>query len=140
MKKLILISILIISRLLSFGQTKEVKHPIDISLENCLNKDGTTSGMISCLNISSEAWDKELNQYYQKLILKLNETDKKNLQESQRKWIKFRDDEFKFIDSLYSQNTGTMWPLLINDNKYNFIKNRALDLKSYYDIIILNSN
>lgn len=46
--------------------------------------------------------DKELNLVYNKIIKKLNETDKKNLIESQRAWIKFRDLNCKFI----SQDPG----------------------------------
>jgi uncharacterized protein YecT (DUF1311 family) len=40
--------------------------------------------------------DKELNSVYNKLIKKLNETDKKNLVEAQKAWIKFRDLDCKF--------------------------------------------
>lgn len=46
--------------------------------------------------------DKELNLVYNKIIKKLNETDKKSLIESQRAWIKFRDLNCKFI----SQDPG----------------------------------
>ncbi|WP_264550162.1 lysozyme inhibitor LprI family protein [Flavobacterium sp. N2820] len=40
--------------------------------------------------------DKELNSVYNKLIKKLSETDKKNLIEAQKAWIKFRDLDCKF--------------------------------------------
>lgn len=40
--------------------------------------------------------DKELNSVYNKLKKKLKETDKKNLIEAQKAWIKFRDMNCKF--------------------------------------------
>ena len=40
--------------------------------------------------------DKELNFVYNKLKKELNETDQKNLIESQKAWIKFRDLNCKF--------------------------------------------
>lgn len=46
--------------------------------------------------------DKELNSVYNKLIKGLKETDKKNLVEAQKAWIKFRDLDCKF----QSQDVG----------------------------------
>ncbi|MBF4470038.1 lysozyme inhibitor LprI family protein [Flavobacterium sp. HJJ] len=46
--------------------------------------------------------DKKLNVVYNKLKKELNETDKKNLIEAQKAWIKFRDLNCKF----YSQDPG----------------------------------
>ena len=40
--------------------------------------------------------DKKLNSEYKKLLKLLKETDKKNLVEAQKAWIKFRDLECKF--------------------------------------------
>jgi uncharacterized protein YecT (DUF1311 family) len=46
--------------------------------------------------------DKKLNSVYSKLMKGLKETDKKNLVEAQKAWIKFRDLDCKF----QSQDTG----------------------------------
>lgn len=43
-----------------------------------------------------EKVDKELNSVYKKLKKELKETDKKNLIEAQKAWIKFRDLNCKF--------------------------------------------
>ncbi|MTH14275.1 lysozyme inhibitor LprI family protein [Flavobacterium sp. LC2016-01] len=40
--------------------------------------------------------DKKLNSVYNKLMKGLEETDKKNLVEAQKAWIKFRDLDCKF--------------------------------------------
>jgi uncharacterized protein YecT (DUF1311 family) len=50
--------------------------------------------------------DKELNSVYDKLIKKLNETDKKNLVEVQKAWIKFRDLDCKFQSQVPGDGEG----------------------------------
>ncbi len=47
-------------------------------------------------------WDKRLNQVYRKLMIKLSPKQRKLLRESQRKWLQYRDREFKFIESFYT--------------------------------------
>lgn len=141
LKKLIKCSILLgffLNQVETFSQTNKL-HPIEISTKNCINNDGTTLGMITCLETAIKEWDIELNKNYKKLISLLGETDKNNLQESQREWIIFRDKEYIFNGSLYSKKEGTMWPLLIIENKNNLVKARAIELKEYYDLLILSS-
>ena len=50
---------------------------------------------------------------------------------AQRKWIEYRDLEFKFQSALYATMEGTMYqPMAVND-RMEVVKKRALDLKSY---------
>ncbi|HLT24476.1 MAG TPA: lysozyme inhibitor LprI family protein [Ignavibacteria bacterium] len=65
MKKLLILFILFLSFFTfteTFTQTKE--HPIDAWVSNCMDKDGSTMGMIKCSDSAAVLWDKELNTVY----------------------------------------------------------------------------
>ena len=114
------------------------KHPIDIKVEDCLaiGSNQTTVGMIACIQIAMEEWDAEPNKYYKLLMnnLDINEQDK--LRDAQRQWLAFRDKEFEFIGTRYGNMEGTIFNIIEADSRNNFVKQRALELKSYYDILI----
>src|SRR5882672_8460100 len=80
---------------------EETKHPIDKALEACIDKNGSTAGMVECTDKAYAAWDKELNKNYGELMRALKAPQKETLKSSELEWIKYRDAEFKFIDSIY---------------------------------------
>ena len=81
------------------GNVKE--HPIDRSLNACLEKNLSTQGMNGCLGQAYDAWDKELNRVYNELARKLQPDARAALKTAQLDWLKFRDEEFKLIASVY---------------------------------------
>ncbi len=44
------------------------QHPIDKALEACIDKNGSTAGMVECTDKAYAAWDKELNKSYGELM------------------------------------------------------------------------
>jgi uncharacterized protein YecT (DUF1311 family) len=74
--------------------------------------------------------DKELNSVYNTLKKELNETDKKNLIDAQKAWIKFRDLNCKFK----SQDPGDGGGPYINKFKIDCLiqstKERTKELKN----------
>ena len=123
------------------GQTNKIlKHPIDIKLEKCLSVDSnqTTSGMIQCSSIAENEWDKELNKYYKLLIDKLNSDEKQKLKNTQRYWLIYRDNELSFSGTMYYNMEGTMWRVTAAGRSCDLIKQRALELKNYYDMLIFD--
>ncbi len=115
---------------ISFSEEKQEKHPIDMWLEKCIEKDPSTTGMINCSNKAYEMWDKELNKVYQELMKKLSPEEKELLKESQKQWLKFKDAEFRFIDGLFL-GYGTVVNVEKVDQKYEFLKARVLQLQEY---------
>lgn len=114
-----------------FGQTS---NPIDEQLNTCLEDSLTTSGMINCALAAYQAWDQELNKYYKLLLTQLKDENKKLLTEAQRRWINYRDEEFKLIDAYYfSEMEGTMWIPVATGEKANIVKGRTLKLQQYYE-------
>ncbi len=111
------------------------QHPIDKSLEACIDKNGSTAGMVECTDKAYAAWDKELNKNYNDLMRTLKPSQKETLRVAQLEWIKFRDLDFKLIDSLYDTMQGTMYIPMRIDARMEIVKKRALELKGYLELI-----
>ncbi len=122
----------------SFGQEIQAnKHPIDIKVDECLDKkeNFTTFGSINCIQTAIEEWDAELNKYYKLLMDKLRTDEQEKLRAAQRQWLNFRDKEFEFIETMYANMDGTMWMIVAVDSRNNIVRQRALELISYYDTL-----
>jgi len=65
---------------------------------------------------------------------KLNAKQAEALRLSQLEWIRHRDLEFKFIDSVYDTMQGTMYIPMRVDSRMQVIKKRAFELKDYLDL------
>jgi uncharacterized protein YecT (DUF1311 family) len=117
----------------SFAQA-ETPHPIDKALDACIEKDGSTAGMVQCTDKAYAAWDKELNKNYFALMRKLKPTQKEIMKAAQLEWIKSRDADFKVIDSIYDTLQGTMYIPMRIDARMELVKKRALQLKGYLDL------
>jgi uncharacterized protein YecT (DUF1311 family) len=111
------------------------KHPIDVWLEECLAMDETTAGQRACLATVYEKWDAELNRVYQELMTKLPEDARPALKAAQVAWLNHRDEEFKLLAALYDALDGTMYPVMKASDRVDFVRNRALELSSYLDVL-----
>jgi uncharacterized protein YecT (DUF1311 family) len=114
---------------------EQTQHPIDKALETCIDKNGSTAGMVECTDKAYAAWDKELNQNYGELMRRLRSSPKETLRLAQLEWIKYRDLDFKLIDSVYDTMQGTMYIPMRIDARMEVVKKRALELKGYLDLI-----
>jgi uncharacterized protein YecT (DUF1311 family) len=130
---LALISILFLASL-STAQ-EQPQHPIDKALDACIDKNGSTAGMVECTDKAYAAWDKELNKNYGELMRVLNPKQKEALRLAQLEWIKYRDLEFKSIDSIYDTLQGTMYIPMRISSHLEVIKKRALELKDHLDLV-----
>jgi len=121
--------IVFVSALPIFAQDK---HPIDKSEEVCISENSTTAGMVNCSNEARKKWDAEMNKYYKLLMGLLDKKGQGNLRESQLAWLKFRDAEFESIENMYHQ-MATMYIPIRSGDRMDIVKQRALQLKSYYE-------
>jgi uncharacterized protein YecT (DUF1311 family) len=112
------------------GQT----NILDQKLRQCLEDSSTSQGMINCEIEAYLAWDAELSRYYKLLIQNLSDDDKNSLLNSQRKWIEFQEDELRFAADFYRRDA--MYLALYYARKTDLVRNRALVLKAYYELII----
>lgn len=113
------------------------KHPIEVRVDQLLEKDPSTHGQSQAFVTGLELWDKELNRVYQALIKALG-TDaiaKKALQESQREWLKFRDLEVQWISVLYGKKEGTMFGPMAANDIMDITRRRAMELNDRLSIL-----
>jgi len=140
MKIIILFLTLTFSLHLAGQENKKKTDPIDINYKKCLDspENQDTKGMIACAAEAKKAWETEMNKYLKLLQKKLNAEQNKKLQASQEAWLKYKEQEFSLSSSIYFGMGGTMWHFVAADNETEFIKQRALRLKSFYTT--LNEN
>lgn len=129
------ISSILWGALLATSTFAQTGSDIDARLEECMNEDPSTAGMVQCLQEAFNRWDEELNSVYKKLLNKLDPETKSLLKETELNWIKFKDSELKFIDKIYSMKEGTMYVPLNLENKVQIIRKRTLELKGYLDLL-----
>ena len=110
-------------------------HPIDKFLDECMEKDMSTAGMVKCINEAYDKWDAELNRIYKLLIKNIDEKSAASLKSAQIEWIAFRDKEFKFIDDIYSKLEGTMYIPMRAADRMEIVKKRVLELDAYRDLL-----
>jgi len=119
MRKTVILLVLILGLTVPMGSIAEGYYTYDMTgqlqkqLEsNPLDRDykrdmfnpenGTTYGMADVNKKYIRLWDRELNVIYQKLLLKLNDEQKKLLIDSQVAWLQYHETELGFVSKLYN--------------------------------------
>jgi uncharacterized protein YecT (DUF1311 family) len=115
--------------------SQEETPPIDKLLEDCIEKDPSTAGMMRCTSEAYDKWDKELNKTYNELGRMLDAKGKQDLKTAQLEWISFRDKEFKLIDGIYSHLEGTMYLPMHENSRMQVVRKRTLELQHYREIL-----
>ena len=135
MKKLFLALISLLLLAAASSAQEQPQHPIDKALDSCIDKNGSTAGMVECTDKAYVAWDKELNKNYTELMRALKPKQKEALRLAQLEWIKYRDLEFKSIDSIYDTMEGTMYIPMRIAAHMEVIRKRAVELKNFLDLV-----
>jgi len=65
----------------------------------------------------------------------LNPPQKEALRLAQLEWIKYRDIDFKFIDSVYDTMNGTIYTPMRIDARMEVVKKRALEFERLLDLV-----
>ncbi len=136
MNKNFLVSLMVLIFILvqpTFAQ-ETVENPIDKKLNECIAKDWTTAGMSNCTYEAQDRWDTEMNKYYKLLLGILGKEERELLRQAQRVWLKFRDAELAVIKTIYPEQ-GTSFSNMRSADCMSIVKDRALQLKVYYELI-----
>lgn len=137
MKRILLVIFTLLS-FFTFSQNQiKNENLIDKAETICLEKnDISNTEICSCILKATESWDKELNRYYGLLKIKLPKEAFETLKESQKQWMNYRDKEYLFISKFYYEvNTGTMWYPIAENMKKEIVKERAIELEKYYQML-----
>jgi uncharacterized protein YecT (DUF1311 family) len=117
------------------ARAQEKGHPIDSTLEACLNENPSTAGNVQCIDAAYDSWDQELNRAYAELGRRLNPQGRRALRLAQAEWVKQRDAEFKLLGALYSDLQGTMFAPMMAFSRLKVVKARALQLDDYVALL-----
>ena len=96
-----------------------------LRVEECIQKDSSTVGMIECINAEFAVQDKLLNENYKKAMSVLNDENKKKLKDIQRKWVAYKEAKCPFVPP-----TGTLYRVEAADCYLQMTKERAKELAS----------
>ncbi len=92
-------------------------------IDECMQKDSSTAGMIQCVNAEFAIQDKILNENYKKAMSILNDENKKILKDIQRKWVVYKEAKCAFYP-----RQGTIHRLDAADCYLQMTKERAREL------------
>ncbi len=142
-----MILILVFATVSGFAQTEEFitpetlemdfveeMHPIDIEVNKLMEADESTNGQIQALAKGYDLWDAELNAAYKELMQAYGTSEKlkSTLKEAQLAWIKYRDASFKHFEAVCESREGSMYRVFLANDRMDFIKTRALELRSMH--------
>ena len=117
---------------------KEFLHPIDKAERDCISKVDATVAMNECSCKAMDAWYNEIDKYLEKLKTVTTEEDFADILKSQENWKKFKDSEFEAV-SIIMDKQGTMFQNSKVGMQSGLIKQRALFLKEFYEILSLKN-
>ena len=92
-------------------------------IDECMQKDSSTAGMIQCINAEFAIQDKILNENYKKVMGVLTEENQKILKDVQRKWVAYKEAKCAFYPK-----QGTIHRLDAADCYLQMTKERATEL------------
>jgi len=132
MKKLILISFIILANCLIFAQESENTHPLDEKLYLCLENSTTNAEMLSCLEIARKDWEAELKFVYDRLIRILPNNQSEALRIAQIQWMRYRDAELGFSNMAYASRLLPEYKLYAAEKRLQMLKDRCKELEVFY--------
>lgn len=107
-------------------------------IEHTLEKmvaSGNTAEMNQAISAALKEYDKILNKYYNKLLLKLQQQDKATLIKAQRAWLAYRDAELALISTLRQEKYsggGTMQSTISVGLNLELVKSRTIEIYNHF--------
>lgn len=96
---------------------------------SCMDKaGGVTVNMLDCMGAETKRQDARLNQAYKDVMARLSPERKKQLQEAQRAWIKYRDANCRFYAD---PDGGSIATVNSNDCFMSATASRAKELEGF---------
>lgn len=129
--------ILTLITMFSVGQTTDTIYPIDIKCRECLDTALIkTSNMMGCFAEARDAWEVEMNKYYNLLNIKLKEEQVVKLQLAQSAWIVYKDKEFELSGYIYyASGMGSERRIDAVARQCELFRHRTLELIEYYNAV-----
>ncbi|WNY88888.1 lysozyme inhibitor LprI family protein [Leclercia adecarboxylata] len=132
-------SVLLLAFFSHSSKAEQMGSNIDSSLKQCKIDAISTSDSQNCYNVALKEWDSELGKQYKLLMNGQSDNVRVVLRDSQRQWIKYRDQYVSAIDVFYKQQDGTISSLIAAESKLNITRDKAIDLHRLRNSIDLSS-
>lgn len=84
--------------------------------------------MIFCTGQEYRNLDEELNRVYTGLLKVMSPEQTQLLKDAQRRWLAFRDAEFKAIDGVYDTMDGTIYRVIRAGQRNQVVRDRVEQL------------
>lgn len=110
------------------ASAEELKQDIDSTLQKCKMDAVSTIDSQNCYIKATAEWDLELGNQYKLLMNGQPDNVRIALRDSQRQWIKYRDQYISAIDVFYKHHGGTISSLNAAESKLNITRDKAIDL------------
>ena len=125
-------AVLLLLFMLPLSRLAADQDPIDTALDACLAKPegASTLGMVGCTGDAIQAWDKRMNEVYQRVMRGLDPKSQELLCASQRRWVAFREAEHDAIEGPW-RHRGTIMRVLTANADLSAIKERVRELQLY---------
>jgi uncharacterized protein YecT (DUF1311 family) len=114
------------------GDYAKNKHPIDLQMERDIDENSSTVGMFEAYTNANEAWEAEINKYYEEMMLLLDPDCSKKLQAAQKAWLAFKTDEMTFNAAYWGMYSGSLYSTFSPYYRLYLSRNRAFELASYF--------
>lgn len=96
---------------------------------DCIDKSGgVTVDMLNCIDVETKLQDTRLNKAYKEVMAQVSKPRKKQLQDAQRIWIKYRAANCNFYAD---PDEGTMATVSSNDCYMSATVSRAKELENF---------
>lgn len=125
-----LLFLLLAALSLSPLQAEDEVDPTDKAMEEAIDKDSSTAGMVRAISDANAQWDKRMNAAYKKLKTSMQSNEWEALVAAQKAWLVFRDAQRKSILAMYGNMDGTMWIPVSAQREMDLTKERARYLES----------
>ena len=106
---------------------------VEKAVAACAAENPSTHGETACATRAFELLDKKLEKVFEALLAKSDSNERKALKAAQKKWIDFRNAEFKLIDELYTFEKGSMNVPFNAYARMRVVKTRVFELQHYMD-------
>lgn len=127
MFKKIMFSLLCVFGFMQVAQADD--HALSKQFTVCMDKaGGVTTGMVECIAAETKRQDVRLNKAYKNLMNTLSATRKKELQDTQRLWMKYRDANCKFY---YDPDGGSIVRVMSAGCFMDMTAERADELENF---------
>jgi uncharacterized protein YecT (DUF1311 family) len=112
---------------------KQVEARYSAEFNHCMKTgdaaNGVTSAMLDCVGDEHNRQDARLNEAYRVTMARLSTSQKLDMRESERKWIKFRDDHCQAAAG--DEAGGTLGTVMINQCALDETIRRVIWIENY---------